>query len=75
MSRHRRQQRKPTPVYSYLVITGWHGTTATKMITVGVTAERFRIRAITRTRLQGRDRWLEPGQETLVPKTSVRHGK
>lgn len=63
-----------TPVYSYLVICGWHGATATQVVTVAVTPHRYRIRAITRTRLAGRNRWLEPGQEALVPKTAVRHG-
>lgn len=63
------------PVYAYLNITGWHGSTSQKVITVGETPKRFRIRAITRTRLAGRGRWLEPGEETLVPKTSVRHGE
>lgn len=29
----------------------------------------------TRTRLAGRGRWLEPGQEALVPKSAVRHGE
>lgn len=64
-----------TPVYSYLVISGWSGASATKVITVGSTPQRFRIRAITRTRLAGRNRWLEPGEEALVPKTAVRHGE
>lgn len=64
-----------TPVYSYLVIVGWHGSSATRVITVGMTAKKFRIRAIERTRLAGRGRWLEPGEEALVPKTAVRHGE
>ena len=64
-----------TPVYSYLVLAGWHGSSATKVLTVGETPKRFRIRAIERTRLAGRGRWLEPGQETLVPKSAVRHGE
>lgn len=64
-----------TPVYSYLILSGWHGTSATKVITVGETPKRFRIRAITRTKLAGRGRWLEPGEEALVPKTAVRHGE
>jgi len=64
-----------TPVYSYLVLSGWHGTSSTRVITVGATPQRYRIRAITRTRLPGRGRWLEPGEETLVPKTAVRHGE
>lgn len=64
-----------TPIYSYLVIVGWHGATATKVITVGETPKRIRIRAITRTRLAGVGRWLEPGAEALVPRTAVRHGE
>lgn len=64
-----------TPVYSYLVLTGWHGSSATKVITVGETPKRFRIQAIERTRLAGRGRYLEPGQEALVPKHALRHGE
>lgn len=62
-----------TPVKSLLVIAGWHGTTATPVLTVGMTPKRFRIRAITRTRLAGRGRWLNPGEEALVPRSAVRH--
>ena len=61
------------PLAALLVIVGWHGATATPVVSIGSTPKRFRIRAITRTRLAGRMRWLEPGQETLVPKTAVRH--
>jgi hypothetical protein len=50
-----------TPVYSYLVISGWHGASSTLVMTVGITPRRYRIRAITRTKLVGRNRWLEPG--------------
>lgn len=61
-----------TPVYGYLVLSGWHGASATRVLVVGLTPRRFRIRAITRTRLAGRGRYLEPGAETLVPLTAVR---
>jgi len=64
-----------TPIYSFLVIQGWHGVTATRVITVGETPKHFRIRAITRTRLSGRHRYLQPGEEALVPKYAVRHGE
>lgn len=63
------------PVYSYLIVSSWGGVTSTKVITMGETPKRFRIKAITRTKLSGRDRWLEPGDETLVPKTAIRHGE
>lgn len=62
-----------TPIPSLLVLTGWHGTSAQWVVTVGLTPKRFRIRAVTRTRLGGRNRWLEPGQEALVPTSAVRH--
>ena len=62
-----------TPVASLLVLTGWHGTSTQWVVTVGLTPARFRIRAVTRTRLAGRGRWLEPGEETLVPRYAVRH--
>lgn len=64
-----------TPIYSMLVISGWHGVTAQKVLTVGMTAKRFRIRALTRTKLAGPGRWLEPGEEAMVPKYAVRHGE
>jgi hypothetical protein len=64
-----------TPIHSLLVLSGWHGTSVQPVLTVGVTPKRFRIRAVQRTKLAGRDRWLEPGQETLVPKFAVRHGE
>lgn len=67
--------RYATPVYAYLVITGWHGATSTLVLSVGRTPRRVRIRAITRTRLAGRGRWLDPGQETLVPLSAVRYGE
>lgn len=63
-----------TPVYAHLVLNGWAGLTTTRVITVGSTPTKFRIRALTRTKLGGRNRWLEPGQEALVPRSAVRHG-
>lgn len=64
-----------TPVYSHLVLQGWHGVSSQLVVTVGETPRRFRILALTRTRLAGRDRWLLPGETALVPKTAVRHGE
>jgi hypothetical protein len=55
-----------------LVIVGWHGATAQRVMVVGITPRRFRIRATSRVRLAGRGRWLEAGQEALVPKTAIR---
>jgi hypothetical protein len=56
---------KFVPVYSYLGVY--------RVITVGITPKRFRIRAIERTKV-GR-RWLEAGEEALVKKSELRHGE
>lgn len=64
-----------TPVYSHLVLSGWHGSSTQLVVTVGMTPCRYRILAIARTRLAGRGRWLEPGETALVQKSAVRHGE
>ena len=61
-----------TPIRGALTITGWHGATSTEVEIVGATPKRVRIRALTRTRLAGPGRWLDVGEETLVPTTAVR---
>jgi hypothetical protein len=61
----------PRALAGWLRITGWHGSTHQRVLVVGETPKRRRIRAITRTRLAGRGRWLEPGEEALVPSTAV----
>jgi len=61
-----------TPVRGRLLLRGYHGSTSSEVWIVGFTPTRFRVRAIVRTKLAGRDRWLEPGATALVPKTAVR---
>jgi hypothetical protein len=65
-----RGQVVPRPALLGLI--GWHGTTWNPNEVVGETPTRYRIRALERTRLAGRDRWLEPGRTALVPKRAVR---
>ena len=55
-----------------LLLDGWEGRTETPVEVIAETPKRYRIRAIERTRLAGRYRWLMPGEETLVPRTAVR---
>lgn len=55
-----------------LVLDGWDGRSYTEVEVIGQTPKRLRIRAIKRTKLAGRDRWLEPGQIALVPTYAVR---
>lgn len=66
-----KQKHTMTPVHGLLLLSGWHGSSAHPVIIVGMTPKRFRIRAITRTRLAGRGRYLEAGEEALVPLTAV----
>lgn len=56
--------------YGYVRISGWHGTTWTRVLVVGTTPKRYRIRAIDRTILPRRI--LVPGETALVPHDAVR---
>lgn len=55
-----------------LVLDSWAGRSETPVEIIGQTPKRFRIRAITRTRLAGRDRWLKAGEVALVPICALR---
>lgn len=59
-------------VRGWLVLDGWQGLIRREVQVIGETPKRYRIRALTRTRLAGRGRWLNPGQTVLVPKAAVR---
>lgn len=50
----------------------WSGRSEEKVEIIGETPKRYRIRADRRIKLAGRDRWLEVGDDVLVPKTAVR---
>ena len=54
--------------YGYLCLDSWAGRTETLVEIVAETPKRYRIRALSKTKLAGRYRWLEEGQTTLVPK-------
>lgn len=54
-----------------LILHGWGGRLDQKVEIVGETPRRYRIRAITRTRLAGKYRYIEPGQTALVPRGAV----
>lgn len=60
------------PAFAWLTTQGWNGIMQTRVLVVRQTTKRARIRAITRTKLAGRNRWLEPGQEASVPDSAVR---
>ena len=54
------------------VVMRWSGPVEQRVHVVGQTPSEYCIRAITMTRLPGRNRWLKPGHTTLVRKSSVR---
>lgn len=56
-----------------ITVDGWAGRTRTAVEVLGLTksGKKYRIRAIVRTKLGGRDRWLEPGQETTINRSVV----
>ena len=55
----------------YIQLDGWSGRTESAVMVIGETPKRYRIQAIGRTKLAGRDRWLNEGETTLVPKRAV----
>lgn len=56
----------------YLGLSGWAGDRWRKVEVIGETPKRYRIRAIEKTKLAGRNRWIHPGETALVPKYAVR---
>lgn len=57
---------------AYLRFDDWAGCRETYVVVIGETPKRYRIRAAMRTRLAGRNRWLEQGATALVPKRAIR---
>ena len=55
----------------WIQLDGWAGRYQQRVEIVGQTPKRTRIRAIVRTKLAGRQRWLKRGHEALVPKHVV----
>lgn len=65
-------KRSDTPSrQGYVVVDGWSGRMEYAVMVIGETPKRYRIQAVMRTRLAGRDRWLNVGETTLVPKHAV----
>lgn len=59
-------------IFGTLAVDGWCGRSLTRVEVIGQTKKRLRIRAIERTPMAGRDRWLEKGEVALVPTYAVR---
>ena len=57
--------------YAFIQLDGWSGRSESRVLIIGETPKRYRIQAITRTKLAGRDRYLNAGETTLVPKRAV----
>jgi hypothetical protein len=58
------------PRYAYLQLDGYAGRTQQRVIE-HIRGSKSRIEAVTRTKLPGRGRWLEPGQSAYVPLHAV----
>ncbi len=56
---------------AWLVLEGFEGRTRQRVEVLARTPARYRIRALRRTRLAGRDRWLARGEEALVPHRAI----
>lgn len=50
---------------------GWSGHWSEQIIVIGETPKRYRIQAIKRIVLPGRNRFLESGERALVPKNCI----
>ena len=55
----------------YLNTDSWCGRIQTPIMIVGHSAKKTRIRAISRMKLGGRNRWLNEGDTILVPSHAV----
>ena len=60
-----------TPRLGILVLDSWAGRTRTHVDVIGQCGRRWRIRAITDTRLAGRSRVLRAGQVATVPTGAI----
>ena len=60
------------PWIGELGLVGWHSGIWQRVLVIGETPKRYRIRALTRVKLAGRCRWLEVCESALVPKGAVR---
>lgn len=65
------ERRNATSREGYIQIDGWGGRTESRVLVIGETPKRYRIQAIARTKLAGRDRYLNAGETALVPKRAV----
>ena len=63
--------RSATDREGFIQLDGWAGRSESRVLVIGETAKRYRIQAITRTKLAGRYRYIDAGQTTLVPKHAV----
>ena len=60
------------PRIGYLCVEGPEGQLETICTVIGHTAKKFRIRARIGMPLAGTNRWLNRGEETLVPQGAIR---
>lgn len=54
-----------------LHLDGYAGRTTQAVLVIGETPLRYRIRALAKTRLGGRNRWIDRGAIALIPKRAI----
>ena len=57
--------------FGFVYTNSYAGRRENRVEIIRETPKRYEIRAITRTKLAGRDRWLENGEVAMVPKWAV----
>ena len=58
--------------YAWVAFDGWSGRWRVRVEVIGETPKCYRVRTIEPTKWAGRNRWLEGGTQTLVPKAAVK---
>jgi len=61
-----------SPPRGWMYLDGWAGRASYLAEVVGETPKRGQIKALTKVRLPGRERFLLPGETALVPRYAVR---
>lgn len=60
------------PCNGQIALNGWSGIYFQDVRIIGETPKKYKIKALSKTKLAGRGRYLERGETTLVPKYAVK---
>ena len=57
---------------AYLCLNSYAGRSEQAVLVIGETPKKYRIKAVMRTKIGGRNLWLYAGESALVPKTAIK---